>query len=264
MNQLSACIRGIGLLGPGFDNWSSGAAVLQGETPYQPARTLLPTPMMLPTAERRRAGRVIQLALAVGLEAVTHAGADAHTLVTVFSSSGGDGDNCNQICTTLASSERQLSPTRFHNSVHNAASGYWGIAYGCQAPSSALCAHDASFGAGLLEALAQLAAGSEAVLLLAYDADYPPPLYAKRPIPDAFGVALVLERVHSPATLAQLRLSLCEPVGLPMHDPQLESLRRAVPAARSLPLLQRLALRARGRVVLDYLDTVGLALEVEV
>jgi len=262
MSSLSACIQGIGLLGPGFDSWPAGTRVLQSEAAYRPERTVLPQAQMLPAAERRRAGRVIRLALAVGQEAVSAADADAHTLVTVFSSSGGDGDNCNQICATLASADRQLSPTRFHNSVHNAASGYWGIAYGCQSPSTALCAHDASFGAGLLEALAQLAAGAERVLLLAYDLDYPPPLHAKRPITDAFGVGLVLA-APTAAAAPRLHLSLSAAPAQRLPDAQLEALRTQVPAARCLPLLQLLARRQPGRVLIDYLDRVSMALEVE-
>ena len=107
------------------------------------------------------------------------------------------------------SSERLISPTRFHNSVHNAAAGYWSIAYGCTEASTSLCAGDASFGAGLLEALAQLAAVAPAVLLLAYDADYPPPLHAKRPIADAFGVALLLTRPWAARRALQLRAERC-------------------------------------------------------
>src|SRR6185437_4923435 len=99
---------------------------------------------------------------------------------------------CNEICMTLASGERQLSPTRFHNSVHNAASGYWSIAAAATSASSVLCAYDASFGAGLLEALTQVVVDRTSVLLVAYDAGYPEPLRAARPIPDAFGVAMVL------------------------------------------------------------------------
>lgn len=263
MSTLSACIQGVGLLGPGLPDWTAAAAVLQEEAPYRPARTLLPLPQMLPPAERRRAGRIIQLALGVGAEALARAHADARTLPTVFSSSGGDGDNCHDICLTLAGSDRQLSPTRFHNSVHNAASGYWSIAYGCRAASSSLCAHDASFGAGLLEALAQLAAGAGRVLLLAYDADYPPPLRAKRPIPDAFGVALLLAPGDAADALARVRVALTAAAAEPLADAALESLRGAIPAARCLPLLERVARRRRGRSVLDYLDTARLAVEVD-
>ena len=99
----------------------------------------------------------------------------------MFSSSGGDGDNCHEICEVLASDDRQISPTRFHNSVHNAPAGYWSIASGAMATSSVLCAFDASFGAGLLEALAQVVVDDTRGVLLAYDTAYPEPLYSARP-----------------------------------------------------------------------------------
>ncbi len=263
MRTLSACIQGVGLLGPGLLDWSEACAVLSGELPYVAAPSVLPAPGILPPAERRRAGRIIRLALAIGTEAVARAAADARTLPTVFSSSGGDGDNCHEICMALATPERQISPTRFTNSVHNAAAGYWSIAQGCTEASTSLCAADASFGAGLLEALAQLAGGAAAVLLLAYDADYPPPLRAKQPIPDAFGTALLLTGADTAAALPRLALTLShDAAALTMQNALLEALRRSIPAARSLPLLERLAQRRPGTVVLDYLDSAQLALEV--
>jgi hypothetical protein len=262
MSNLTGCIQGLGLLGPGLTDWSAARAVLNEESPYVALRTVLPLPDILPPAERRRAGRIIKIALALGAEAVAHAQADAGTLPTVFTSSGGDGDNCHEICVALASSERLISPTRFHNSVHNAASGYWTIAHGCTAASTSLCAGDASFAAGLLEALAQLACGAPAVLLLAYDADYPQPLRAKRPIPDVFGVALLLTPADSAARLPRLRLGLSSAPAATMANAELESLRRSIPAARSLPLLERLAQRRDGTVLLDYLQRARLAVEV--
>jgi hypothetical protein len=262
MSTLTGCIHGLGLVGPGLADWSTARAVLSGELPYVAAPTVLPLPAVLPPAERRRAGRIIKIALAVGAEAVAQAAADVRTLPTVFASSGGDGDNCHEICISLASRERLISPTRFHNSVHNAASGYWSIAHGCTAASTSLCAGDASFGAGLLEALAQLACGARAVLLLAYDAEYPPPLRAKRPIPDAFGTAMLLTPPDS-AAAPRLQLGLSDAASAIMENDELESLRRSIPAARSLPLLERLARRRGGTVVLDYLETARLAVEVQ-
>jgi hypothetical protein len=262
MSTLTGCVQGLGLLGPGLADWSAARAVFNDETPYVALRTVLPPPAVLPPAERRRAGRIIKIALAVGAEAVARAAADAHALPTVFTSSGGDGDNCHEICLTLASSDRQISPTRFHNSVHNAASGYWTIAHGCTAGSTSLCAGDASFAAGLLEALAQLACGAPAVLLLAYDVDYPPPLRAKRSIPDAFGTALLLTAPDPAAGLPRLQLGWSDAPAATMANAELESLRRSIPAARSLPLLERLAQRRGGTVVLDYLDSARLAVEV--
>ena len=264
MTRLTACIQGIGVLGPGLTDWFQTAAVLRSESAYQAAPTLLPSPTVLPPVERRRAGRIIKLALAIGAEAVARAGADARDLLTVFSSSGGDGDNCHEICMALASSDRHISPTRFHNSVHNAAAGYWSIAYGCTRASTSLCANDASFGAGLLEASAQMACGAEAVLLFTYDADYPPPLRAKRKIPDAFGVALLLTPAQGGSEMARLQFELSDRPATTLESAPLEALRRSIPAARSLPLLQRVAQQRGGSIVLDYLGETRLAIEVRV
>jgi len=153
-------------------------------------------------------------------------------------------------------------PTRFHNSVHNAPAGYWGIATGATAAANSLCAHDASFAAGLLEALCQVAVEHTAVLLIAYDASYPEPMRSVRPIPDAFGVALLLAPDASTRSLARLGLTLSEAPADRMADPALERLRTSIPAARSLPLLAQLARAAEGSVLIDYLDGARVALQV--
>lgn len=259
---LTAHIEGIGVLGPGLPDWPASAAVLAGSSPYQGARTVLPIPSALPSAERRRAGRVVRLALAVGAEAVAQSGADARSLPTVFCSSGGDGDNCHEICSALATDERFISPTRFHNSVHNAAAGYWSIAYGCTEASVTLCAFDASFGAGLLEAVSQVASGAGPVLLVAYDIDYPPPLHAQRRIPDAFGLSLLLAPAKSPRSLSSIGVSLCQLASTRLDRPEFEALRASNPAARGLPLLEHLAQARAGTVILDYLDTARVAIEI--
>jgi hypothetical protein len=261
--RLTACIDGVGLVGPGINGWQHAAQILRGEIPYTCAPTVVPSPERLPSAERRRTGVVVRLALAVGLEATSHARIDPAILPAVFTSSGGDGGNCHEICQVLAGPERALSPTRFHNSVHNAASGYWGIATGATPAANALCAFDASFGAGLLEALIQVEVARTSVLLVAYDASYPEPLFTHRPIPDAFGVALVLSPVAGPATLGRLSATQTNTPAQPMDTPALEALRRAIPAARSLPFLALLAQGATAGVVIDYLEPDNLALSVE-
>ena len=119
---MAAYIGGIGILGPGLDSWPHAAAVLSGRRAYEPKPTILPMPTLLAPTERRRTGRVVKLALAVALEATTHAGAEPGELKSVFSSSGGDGHNCHEICQSLALEAREISPTRFSNSVHNVSS----------------------------------------------------------------------------------------------------------------------------------------------
>ncbi|HTD91569.1 MAG TPA: beta-ketoacyl synthase chain length factor [Burkholderiales bacterium] len=255
---LSAYIEGIGLLGPGLTNWPSSRAILAGEQPYLPQKTVLPSPALLPAAERRRSGAIIKLTLAVGLEAIAAASLEAANLPTVFSSSGGDGDTCHAICETLATADRQISPTRFHNSVHNAAAGYWSIATHAMAASSVLSAYDASFGAGLLEALTQVTADNTRTVLLACDTPYPEPLHGARPIADALGIALVLAPQPSAKAIAKITVGLTDAPAGQLAIATLESLRTTIPAARGLPLLRAIASRQAQQVVLDYLDNTRL------
>lgn len=259
---LGAYLRGVGVLGAGLSDWPSSVPVLRGEQPYVAAPTEVPLPAALPPAERRRTGAMVRLALAAGLQAVADAGADATALATVFASSGGDGAICDEICSALASSERQISPTRFHNSVHNAASGYWSIALRATAPSTALCAYDGSFAAGLLEALSQVSATGEPVLLIAYETAYPEPLHAKRPLPVPFATALLLAPAAPAGDSMHLAAELVREPPATLPNPALEALRAAVPSARSLPLLMRIAQGDSGRVVLEYLEDLQLAVTV--
>jgi hypothetical protein len=250
---LAAAVEGLGLVGPGLAGWSGARAVLAGEEPFAMAPTVLPSPELLPATERRRAGKTVKLALAAGLEAARMAGREARTLTAIFASSGGEGENCHAICEALAGDDRLISPTRFHNSVHNAAAGYWGIATGAMAPSDALGAYDASFAAGLLEALVRLASDpAQAVLLIAYDTPYPHPLHGARPIADSFAVALVLA-ARSDRALAHLRVALDTARATPMEDAALESVRAGIPSARSLSLLRAIARGAPATVHLEYL-----------
>ena len=229
-------VEGIGLLGPGLDGWSASRAVLAGDAAYVAAPTNLRASDMLPAAERRRAGVPIKLALAVGQEAFLQAGRDTRTAATVFTSSGGDNDNVHAINGILATAPREVSPTRFHNSVHNAAAGYWCIAAGSHEPSTSLCAHDASFAAGLLESATQVTVDDAVVALVAYDHPYPEPLHAVRPITAAFGMALILTPRQSEKSLAAIEVDFVsgKTQETTMQDAGLEALRRGVPAARGI------------------------------
>jgi len=256
-------LDGIGLWGPGLEGWQASHTVLAGLGGYAPSPPGAPPNALLPPNERRRAVETVKIALAAGAEAFSGSGHDPGEIASIFTSSGGDGATIDQIMTALASADRSLSPTRFHNSVHNAPSGYWGIATGARAPSSSLCAHDGSFAAGLLEAAVQAVTENRAVLLIAYDVCYPSPLGLVRPIGGAFAVALLLAPAPGDATRALLDIQLepnapATPAGLPA----LEALRQNTPAARVLPLLEILARRAVGSVVLEYLDELALGVDV--
>lgn len=255
MSAFGAAIEHVALLGPGLASWDAARGVLSGTVSYEPAPTVIPAPVLLPANERRRSGQAVRIALAVG-------GQPAAPIATVFASSTADGDTCHAICEQLAGEDRLISPTRFHNSVHNAPAGYWSIATRDMSASTSLCAYDGSFAAGLLEACALARSSGAPVLLVAYDATYPEPLRAKRPVPDAFGLALTLAPAPGPASLARLALRASAGAPATLTDPALERLRLAIPTARSLPLLALLARAERGATVLEYLE--GCNLEVEV
>jgi len=264
MTALTVWVEGIGLLGPGLASWASAVDVLGGAQAHASTPTVLPQPARLPPAERRRAGGAVKLALAVADEAVSQAQVDPSLLATVFTSSSGEGQNCHALCETLATLTPVVSPTRFTNSVHNAAAGCWHIAVASRASSTSLCAFDGSFGAGLIEAATSMRLSGQPVLLVASDSPYPEPLHSARPLPDHFGVALMLSPTPSAQAIASLTISLnsaSEPDRC--ADASLDTLRRAVPAARALPLLTALAQPGAPRtVVLEYLH--GLQVQIDI
>jgi len=262
MNELVAYVSGIGVRGPGLCGWLETQAVLSGGQPWVWSETALPVPETLPPTERRRTGRVVRLAFAAGLEATRQANVAPAGLPVVFASSSGDGDNCHEICQTLATANRELSPTRFHNSVHNAPAGYWSIAAASQVASTTICAYDASFAAGLLEAVVQVAAEGAATALIAYDIDYPPPLRAARAISAPFAIALVLQPEPGRNALARLKIRL--ETGDPdrVAHPDLNGMLASIPAAQGLVLLEAIAARRPAALNVRYLERQTLHIEV--
>lgn len=257
-------VESVGLIGPGLASWESGRAALRSAAPYVPAQTILPRLDLLPAAERRRTGVPVKLALAAGLDALSGSPRPAGSLPTVFTSSEGDGQVLHEICETLATAEREVSPTRFHNSVHNAPAGYWSIATQSREPSISLCAYDWSFAAGLLEASAQIASGQEAVLLMSFDLPYSEPIHSFRPIHGILGVALLLAREYSERAGARLEIELADQAipPTPCIDGELEQLRAHNPTGRALPLLAALAAGADAQVTLEYLALRSLQVRV--
>jgi hypothetical protein len=262
--KLAARIEGVGVVGPGLASWPEAREILAGRAAYVPRPTVLPSPNALPPTERRRAGRCVRLSLAAGLEAAADAGRSARDLVAVFASSTGDGENCHMICEVLASDDRLISPTRFHNSVHNAPAGYWGIATGSTLAADCIAAFDASFGAGLLEALGRIATEpAQSVLLIAYDTPYPEPLHATRPLPDSLAIAFTLTAPTPSGRGTRFTVETARDTPARLADSPIEALRSSIPAGRALPLLALLARGGAGHTVIEYLDAFSLAVTVE-
>lgn len=262
-------VESIGLFGTGFEHWAQGAAILRGEQPFIATDFPLPSPEWLPPAERRRTSDIIRLALCAGREALTSANQAITDTYTVFSSSGGSGEVIHQICESLVTREREVSPTRFHNSVHNAPAGYWGIATRNEFPSTSLCAHDASFAAGMLEAAAQSMQCTQPVLLLVHDLKYPEPLNGVRAVMGLFSVALLLRAGRTSEAKFSIDVSLAAhdagmnaPGVSIMNNAALENFRTSNPAARSLPLLAAMANRSNKSVMLENVNGSRLLLDI--
>lgn len=238
-----AFIDGVAFWAPSLPGWDAARAALRNEAaavPPAPARR--PAPELLPPAERRRAPDTVALALEVASRAVAASGRAPADLASVFTSAHGDLAVTDQVCATLARTPLALSPTRFHNSVHNAASGYWGIATGCLQASTALSAFEASFAAGLLEALVQVAAERRPVLLVGYDIEATGPLASTNDSRGLLAVALVIAPDRSDRSLHRLAWQLvAEPAApVPLHSSAARDL-AANAMHDALPLFEALA-----------------------
>lgn len=255
-------IAGVGLIAPGLEGWQASIPILAGRATYTPSPFEPKAPAFCPPNERRRMTPVIRIALQAALEAM----GDEHVdLPTVFASSEGDLGVIDHLCTALAEPHRPVSPTQFHNSVHNAPAGYWHLGRKSHAASTSLSAGEASFASGLMDAMSLVHTEGRSVLLVAYDGSTPERLYPLCPIDQPFACALVLQPWASRSGGAWLELGAitAEPSDTLAADPALEGLRLANPSARALPLLCAMAIGSERSVRLPYLDgssvTLGLA-----
>ena len=200
----------------------------------------MPPPALLSATERRRTGPVVRLALAVASAAAAASGLDPAKLRSVFASGNGDGITVGAILEALSQPDGLVSPTQFHNSVHNAAAGYWSIATASARPATCLGGHDWSFGCALMKAAAECAVEQEPVLLCVYDAPLPSSVGAKRPTGCVFGAALVLVPTGAGPRLTVQWDATAATRSEPL-TPDLRGLAASNPAARSLRLLEALA-----------------------
>lgn len=262
--MMNARIMGVSVIGPGLEDWRQARAVLGGRAEWVPAPTTLTVPTILGARERRRASPAVRLALNTAQAACADADIAPDAIAGVFTSAIGNGMVVDRILRTLATEEKLVSPTLFHNSVHNAAAGYWNIATGSRAPSTSLCAGDQSFGAGLLKALIQVSVENRPVLLVVFDCPLPPPLGTNRPLGEPMGVGLLLAPPHDDrGALIQAEIEPGVRIDAPketLGEQPLMALRNDTPAGRALPLLQLLARDTAGTVVLETSPDVALRL----
>lgn len=167
--ELKCKIAGVGAWGSYFDNWQALQALLAGND-IPETKNKGPKPTIIPANERRRAPLPVRLAVESSWQATQDAGVEANTLTCVFVSGLGDTDLTDYMCKTLASDNKALSPTKFHNSVHNAPAGYWTISTGTMSAANSVAGYEQSVSLTLLEAMIQCDAENKPMLLTFYDA----------------------------------------------------------------------------------------------
>ena len=185
-------VTGIGIWARGVKDQATLQALLADGADPPDSGYEKPKPEAIPARERRRSGELINLAVEVAHQACTAATVDPASVASVFSSALSDTAVTDYMGRKLAETDKLLSPTKFHNSVHNAASGYWSISAGNRAPSTFVSGFRESFGAGLLEAVSLCDDRQEPVLYVAYDMANAAPFNDFAPIDESLATGFVL------------------------------------------------------------------------
>lgn len=190
---------------------------------------------------RRRTSSATRVAITAAGRACVAAGV-SNKLPAIFVSSVGEMLVTDKLCRAIAQHNYPLSPTLFHNSVHNTAAGYWSMATGSMAPMQAMGALNDGFALGLLEAWCQLQTVTERVLLVVYDEVMPEQL-----LPDytwkacAFALLLDHETHDHPLIHRPIQATAPDPAQ-PITDFSVSN-----PAMAALPLFQTLQQATSGQ-----------------
>jgi hypothetical protein len=190
--QLPAvALEGVAFWHTRLPGWDIARSVFRAES-EPPAAAPRPAPVLLAPTERRRAPDTVAIALEVGARACEAANRLPAQIASVFASTHGDLAISDYMCATLVSTPTLISPVKFHNSVHNAAAGYWSIGTGNYASYTALSAYEHTFAVGLLEAVTQALCEHQPILYVAFDIEAKGALATVTPSRGLLGVALVV------------------------------------------------------------------------
>lgn len=250
---------------PKLPNWKIARAIIRGEAPLPEVAAKRPTGALLAANERRRAPDTVLLALEVAAAACADAQLDPRILPSIFACTHGDLAVCDAMSTTLAASPELVSPIKFHNSVHNAAVGYWTIATGAIEASTALSASNETFAEGLLEAAVYALSEQRPVLFVAYDIQVVGGLASVTKSDGLFGVALVIAPEASELAKCALDIELVDLSAYALTEASTSPAELAVSGnalARMVPALERIALGDARPLVLPLARLRGLSLTV--
>ncbi len=235
----SAYVQGLGLWTPGYATATAWCRGDPDPSVEGPGIDLLSGPL------RRRATALTRMAVEVFRQATTEAGHDPATVPSVWATAHGEHSTAIRILEMMRRGEGKLSPTHFHNSVHNTASGYASIATGNCAPSTTLSGGAELVASTFLEGICRLEAGDKDVVLVLADEPPRPPFDQESvSVPLALAFSLSNRRDGALGVLSGFRR---DAVGAVKHHERFGGL--FVGAA--LPLLERIVLGRPGTVPLE-------------
>ena len=268
MPMISLDLVGIGAWSDCFADWSEMRGGFESGNWASEASLI---PEAIPARERRRAPRSVKMAVEVLSQACAMAEMSPSSPAVVFSSAMGDIDITDAMCSILADKPELVSPTRFHNSVHNAPIGYWSIAMQSHTAATAVAGHDNSAALGLLEAAVQCAEENVPVVSLCQEGAAPPTLQTVRPSLHPLALALLLApEGYVEHAVARISLDVTPEAA---HNPALRSSMpvdfSGNPAAALLPVFEALAGQGaaaetrRGSFRIPLNEHCSLVLEIE-
>ncbi|WP_153912383.1 beta-ketoacyl synthase chain length factor [Shewanella sp. TC10] len=160
----------------------------------------------VPAMQRRRFSRLTKMMLTAA-----HDCQPASSCRSVFASRHGELTRTLGLLQDIVSKEA-LSPLAFSQSVHNTASGIYGMVSGNTAASTSIAAGEETLSQAVIETYAQLVDNPEPVLLVFGD-DPVPPVYNQYTqefeLPLALGLYLAPENNGHQSAIAQLTLTSC-------------------------------------------------------
>jgi hypothetical protein len=190
--ELRARLCGVGMWTPAhatFDAWV--AAGLPKELHVAGAEAAPPPALLLHSRLRRRTSTLTRAVVTALEAALAGSGVAIDQVRFVLVSSFGEIETTVDLLAQLGEPGGPISPTKFHNSVHNTATGYLSIASGNNRESTALAGGPHNLEIGMLEALAGLAESGEDVVLLFAEELLPRP-FDRSDAEATFAVALHL------------------------------------------------------------------------
>lgn len=156
-------VQGLGLWTPGYPDPHSWCRRERDPDATAASAGLLTGPL------RRRATALTRMAVGAMQQAAEQAACDPVETASIWATAHGEHTTALEILEMMRCGEGKLSPTRFHNSVHNSASGYASIATGNTAPSTTLTGGSELVVSALLESQCLVEASGRDVLLVLAD-----------------------------------------------------------------------------------------------